>query len=109
LVGAGRALELCISGNMIDAQEAYRIGLVNKVYPLEELLPKTKEFCKTVMAKGPRAVAFVLHAVNRGMEMSLYDALRLEAHLFGLVCTTEDMKEGTSAFIEKREAKFINK
>lgn len=109
LVGAGRALELCMSGNMIDAQEAYRIGLVNKVYPLEDLLPKAKEFCKTVLSKGPQAVSFVLHAVNRGMEMSLYDALRLEAHLFGLVCATEDMKEGTTAFIEKRQPNFTGK
>ncbi|TKJ40067.1 crotonase [candidate division LCP-89 bacterium B3_LCP] len=109
LVGAGRALELCISGNMINAQEAYRIGLVNQLYSPEELLPKTKEFCKTVMSKGPKAVSFVLHAVNRGMEMPLADALRLEAHLFGLVCATDDMKEGTAAFMEKREAKFTGK
>ncbi len=109
LVGAGRALELCMSADMIDVQEAYRIGLVNKVYPLVELLPKTKEFCRKVMSKGPQAVAHVLHAVNRGMEMSLYDALRLEAHLFGLICATEDMKEGTKAFIEKRKPNFTGK
>lgn len=109
LVGAGRALELCMSGDMVSADEAYRIGLVNKVYPLEELLPKTREFCKKVMSKGPRAVAHVLHAVNRGLEMSLYDALRLEAHLFGLACATQDMKEGTKAFLDKREPKFTGK
>lgn len=109
LVGAGRALELCMSGDMIDADEAYRIGLVNRVFPPEELLPKTREFCRKVMSKGPKAVAHVLHAVNRGMEMSLDDALRLEAHLFGLVCATKDMKEGTKAFIGKRPANFTGR
>ncbi len=109
LVGAGRALELCMTGDMIDAQEAYRIGLVNKVYPQAELLDKAREFCRKVMSKAPRAIEFVLHAVNRGMEMSLYDALRLEAHLFGLVCATDDMKEGTKAFLEKRKAQFKGK
>lgn len=109
LVGVGRALELCISGDMIGAQEAHRIGLVNKIYPQAELLTKAKEFCKKVMSKGPVAVSFVLHAANRGTEMSLYDALRLEAHLFGLVCATQDMKEGTKAFIEKRPAQFKGK
>lgn len=109
LVGLGRALELCMSGDMIDAQEAYRIGLVNKIYPQSELLPKAKEFSKKVLSKGPKAVSFVLHAVNRGSEMSLYDALWLEAHLFGLVCATQDMKEGTKASIEKRPARFKGK
>lgn len=109
LVGAGRALELCMSGDAIDANEAYRIGLVNKIYPAADLLPKSREFCQRLMAKGPRAVAYVLHAVNRGMEMSLSDALRLEAHLFGLVCATQDMKEGTKAFIEKRKPNFTGK
>jgi enoyl-CoA hydratase len=109
LVGAGRAIELCISGNPIKADEAYRIGLVNKVYPAAELLDKSKEFCQGVMSKGAKAVSYVLHAVNRGMEMSIYDGLRLEAHLFGLVCATEDMKEGTKAFVEKRPPKFTGK
>jgi enoyl-CoA hydratase len=109
LVGAGRALELSMSADMIGAEEAYRIGLVNKVYPQAELVDKAKEYCKKVMSKGPKAISAVLHAVNRGIEMSLGDALRLEAHLFGLVCATEDMKEGTKAFIEKRPAKFTGK
>lgn len=109
LVGRGRALELCMSADMIDAQEAYRIGLVNKIYPFADLLPKTKEYLKKVLSKGPVAVAYVLHAVNRGIEMELPDALRLEAHLFGLVCATEDMKEGTGAFMNKRPAQFRGK
>ncbi len=106
LVGPGIALELCLSGDMIGAEEAHRIGLVNKVFPAAELLPKSKEFCKKVMSKGPIAVSCVLNAVNRGFEMNLSDALRLEAHLFALSCTTEDMREGTQAFLEKRPAQF---
>ncbi len=109
LVGAGRALEMCMGADAINAEEAYRIGLVNKVYPLEELLPKSKEFCKKVMSKGPKAIAFVLHAVNHGLEMHLSDALRHEAHLFGIICATEDMREGTKAFVEKRPAQFKGK
>ncbi|RJP80056.1 MAG: crotonase [Candidatus Zixiibacteriota bacterium] len=109
LVGLGRALELCLTGDMVDAPEAYRLGLVNKVYPAAELIPKSKEFLKKVISKGPQAVAYVLHACNRGVEMGLGDALRLEAHLFGLVCATEDMKEGTQAFLEKRPAQFKGK
>jgi enoyl-CoA hydratase len=109
LVGAGRALEMCMGADAINAEEAYRIGLVNKVYTLEELLPKSKEFCRKIMTKGPKAIAFVLHAINRGMEMSLYDGLRHEAHLFGIICATEDMREGTKAFVEKRPAQFKGK
>lgn len=109
LVGAGRALELCISADMIDAAEAHRIGLVNKIYPLAELLPKAKEFCKKVMSKGPMAVAFVIHAINHGLDMPLPDALRHEAHLFALASATEDMIEGTKAFIEKHPAQFKGK
>jgi enoyl-CoA hydratase len=109
LVGTGRALELCMSADLIDAQEAYRIGLVNKVYSLAELLPKTREYLKKVMSKGPVAVTYVLHAVNRGIEMTLGDGLRHEAHLFGLICGTEDMKEGTKAFVEKKPAQFKGK
>ncbi|MBU0517396.1 enoyl-CoA hydratase/isomerase family protein [bacterium] len=109
LVGAGRALELCLTGDVIKAEEAHRIGLVNKVYPQAELLDKAKEFCQKVMSKGPKATEFVLYCVNRGMEMNLYDALRLEAQHFGIVCATEDMQEGTNAFLEKRPAKFSGK
>ncbi|MFH1861433.1 MAG: enoyl-CoA hydratase-related protein [bacterium] len=109
LVGAGRALELCLSADTIDAQEAHRIGLVNKIFPQAELLEKSKEFCRKVISKGPVAVAHVLHAINHGLEMPLSDALRHEAHLFGLACATEDMKEGTKAFMEKRKAEFRGK
>jgi len=109
LVGTGRALELCLSGDMVDANEAYRIGLANKVYPLTDLLPKAKEFCKKVISKGPLATSYVLTAINNGMEIPLPDALREEAALFGLVCGTLDMKEGTQAFLEKRPANFSGK
>ncbi|MCX6640867.1 MAG: enoyl-CoA hydratase-related protein [bacterium] len=109
LAGAGRALELCLSGDMIDATEAYRIGLANKVFPLADLISKAKEFCRKVISKGPVATTYVLGAINRGVEMPLPDGLREEAALFGLVCATGDMKEGTLAFQEKRQAKFTGK
>jgi len=109
LVGAGRALELCLSADMINADEAYRIGLVNKVFPQAELMDKAKEFCKKVMSKGPKATEFILYCVNRGMEMNLYDALRFEANHFGILCATDDMLEGTKAFMEKRQANFSGK
>ncbi|MFQ5676089.1 MAG: enoyl-CoA hydratase-related protein [bacterium] len=109
LVGKGRALELVLTGKMIDAQEAYRLGLVNKVTTGEELLPAAEEILKTIMAKGPVAVKLALEAVNHGLELTLDEAIQLEANLFGLCFSTEDMKEGTRAFIEKRKADFKGK
>lgn len=109
LVGKGRALELVLTGNMIDAQEAYRIGLVNKVAPPKELLLTAEEILKTVMRKGPVAVKLALEAVGHGLELTLDEGVQLEANLFGLCFSTEDMKEGTQAFIEKRKAKFKGK
>lgn len=106
LVGKGRALEMILSGSMIDAQEAHRIGLVNKVIEPEELLNQTKELAKKMTQNGPLALAMALESVERGYEMSLSESLNLEADLFGMCCTTEDMREGTGAFLEKRKANF---
>ncbi len=109
LVGKGRAIELVLTGNMIDAQEAYRIGLVNKVVSLEELIAAAQKMLTTIMSKGPVAVRLGLEAVNHGLELTLNEGVQLEANLFGLCFSTEDMKEGTQAFIEKRKADFKGK
>ncbi len=109
LIGKGRAIELLISGKMIDAEEAYRIGLVNKVVEPAELIPVCEDFLQTVFQKGPIAVKLTLEAVTQGLEMSLEQGIDLEANLFGLAFSTEDMKEGTRAFIEKRQARFTGK
>jgi len=109
LVGKGRALELILSGEMIDAQESYRIGLVNKIYPKDKLMEESEKFCRRIMAKGPLAIRYALESVTRGMEQSLTEGLNLEANLFGLLCATDDMKEGLAAFLEKRPPKFQGK
>lgn len=106
LVGKGRALELVLTGDMIDAQEAYRIGLVNKVYPLAELLAETKKVAKKILGKGPLAVRLGKEAVCNGVEMDLDRACAYEADLFGFCFATADQKEGMQAFLEKRPAKF---
>jgi len=109
LVGKGRALQLLLTGDMIDAQEAYRIGLANAVVPAAELLQTAERMLRTMLAQGPRALALTVDAVHRGLDMSLDDGLALEAAAFGLLASTQDMKEGTSAFLEKRPAKFTGK
>lgn len=106
LVGKGRALEMVLTGNMVSAEEAYRIGLVNKVAPLSELMGETKKLAEVIMSKGPIAVRLAMVAINQGLQMSLQQGLQMEASLFGLTCATEDMKEGTSAFLEKRKPAF---
>jgi len=106
LLGRGRALELILSGEMIDAKEAHRIGLVNRIVPEGEAESAAEALARTIISRGPVAVRLAIEAVNRGLEMSLPEGLLLEAALFGLVATTEDFKEGTSAFIEKRKARF---
>jgi enoyl-CoA hydratase len=106
LVGKGRALELLLTGEMVDAQEALRIGLVNRVVPKERLIEEAEAVLRKMIANGPLSLRFTLEAVNAGLEMQLPDGQNLEATLFGLICTTDDMREGTRAFLEKRPAKF---
>ncbi|HEU5050687.1 MAG TPA: enoyl-CoA hydratase-related protein [Gemmatimonadales bacterium] len=106
LVGRGRALELLLTGGMIDAQEAYRIGLVNRVVPAEQLIPESEALLRAILENGPLAVRACLESVTAGADMSLDDALAFEANLFGVLSGTEDMREGTTAFLEKRKAGF---
>lgn len=106
LVGKGRALQLLLSGEMIDAQEAYRIGLVNKVVPADKLLAEAEQLLRGILAQGPIAVRLTLEAVERGLEMTLDEASNLEANLFGLLASSRDMKEGLNAFLEKRPPEF---
>ncbi len=106
LVGKGRALQLILSGGMIDAQEAHRIGLVNEVVPAGDLLTRAEAILKQIFANAPIAVKFSLEAVNRGLDTNLTDGLSLEASLFGLCAGTDDKAEGTSAFLAKRAPQF---
>lgn len=106
LVGRGIAKEMISTGDMIDAQEAYRIGLVNKVYSPEELLPKAIEMASKIASRGPVAVSLSKAAVNDGMNMDTESAYKYEADIFGLCFATEDQKEGMTAFVEKRKAEF---
>jgi enoyl-CoA hydratase len=109
LVGKGRALELLLTGDAIPADEAFRIGLVNKVVEPAELLPACRETLKKILGKAPIAVRYVLDAVNAGLDMPFAAAEDHEATLFGLCASTEDMKEGVAAFLEKRPAKFAGR
>jgi len=106
LVGKGRALQIILSGAMITAQEAYRIGLVNEVVPATDLIPRAEAILKQIFANAPVAIRFSLEAVNRGLETSQAEGMALEASLFGLCAGTEDKDEGTQAFLQKRPAKF---
>jgi enoyl-CoA hydratase len=109
LVGKGRAIELLVTGNMIDGAEAYRLGLANKVVPPDQLIKACEEILEIVAKKAPIAVKLTLEAVTHGMEMTLEEGVQLESNLFGMCFSTEDMKEGTRAFIEKRPANFQGK
>lgn len=106
LCGKGVAHELCLTGEMISAEEAQRIGLVNHVYEPAELLPTAEAMAKKIIANAPLAVKYAMEAVERGVEMPQEEGLFLEATLFGLSCATEDMREGTKAFLEKRPGQF---
>jgi enoyl-CoA hydratase len=106
IVGKGRALHLLLTAEMIDAQEALRIGLVTKVVPADQLMAEAVKLMRGIVANGPVAVALTIEAVHQGLEMTLAEGLQLEANAFGLVASTQDMKEGLTAFLEKRPAKF---
>jgi len=106
LVGPGRALELILTGEPIDAREAHRIGLVNRVVPAAELPSAAEAMARTLLSRGPLALRYALQAVHEGLQMTLSEGLAMEAALFGLTCATEDMREGTRAFVEKRKANF---
>jgi enoyl-CoA hydratase/carnithine racemase len=106
LVGKGRALQLILSGEMIDVQEAYRIGLVNEIVPAPNLIARAEAILKKIGANAPIAVKLSLEAVNKGLETGQEEGLLLEAAYFGLCAATEDKKEGTSAFLEKRSPQF---
>src|SRR5271170_1984249 len=103
LVGKGRALQLILSGEMISAQEAYRIGLVNEVVPAADLITRAEVILKKIVSNAPIAVRFALEAANKGVETSQAEGLLLEASYFGLCAATEDKKEGTTSFLEKRK------
>jgi enoyl-CoA hydratase len=106
LVGKGRALQLLMTGEMIDAAEAFRIGLVNRVVPAGELIKTATDMLGQMLANAPLALASCIEMANRGYDLSLGDALHMEATTFGLLAATADMREGTKAFLEKRPPKF---
>jgi enoyl-CoA hydratase len=106
LVGQGRALELMLSGGRVKADEAYRLGLVNRVVPQVELLAEAEKLAQAILKNGPLAVAAVLEAVHRGLQLPIDDGLRLESGLFGILAASHDMHEGLRAFLEKRPARF---
>jgi enoyl-CoA hydratase len=109
LVGQGQALQLLLTGETIDAAEAYRIGLVNRVVAPDQLILAATEMMKQILANGPLAVAACIQAVTLGLDMPLEGGLALEANLFALLMATSDMREGTKAFLEKRPAEFAGK
>ena len=109
LVGKGLAMQHVLTGEPISAQEAYRIGLVNEVVAAAELMPRAEAIAHKIIANAPLAVQYAMEAVNKGLDMTLAEGLYLEAVLFAVSCSTEDKKEGTTAFLEKRPAQFKGK
>ncbi len=109
LVGRGKAKQMIFTGDMIDAHEAHRIGLVDEVYPAEELLNKAMEMARMILAKSPVAVSTAKECINRGLDVSLSAGLDLEKSSFGTIYGTEDSAEGMKAFLEKRKADFKGK
>jgi len=106
LIGEGRAKELIYSANNINAEEAYRVGLVNHVYPSESLIDEAKKLAKKISSKAPLAVRLSKNQITRGMQADIDTAMLIEADMFGLCFATEDQREGMTAFIEKRKADF---
>jgi enoyl-CoA hydratase len=106
LVGKGKALEMTLTAEPIDAQEAFRTGLVNKVVPHDELLQEVEELAGRIIARAPIALRYAKEAVNKGLDLTLEQGLRLEADLYFLIQTTDDRMEGIRAFLEKRSPQF---
>jgi enoyl-CoA hydratase len=106
LVGRGMSMYLCLTGELIDAQEALRIGLVQKVVPLADLMTEARRIANLIGTKAPLAIAACKRAINNGAHLSMDDALEVEALEFGLLVNTEDIKEGTGAFLEKRKPEW---
>lgn len=106
LVGKGRALQLILSGEIISSHEAYRIGLVNEIIPNADLIARAEAILKQIDSNAPQSVKFSLEAVNKGLDTTLAEGLLMEASLFGICCSTEDKKEGTTAFLAKRAPVF---
>src|SRR5215510_8638891 len=106
LVGTGLAMQMLLTGEMISAQEAHRIGLVNEVLPGDKLVSRAEEIATKIITNAPLAIQYCMEAVNQGINMTLPEGLFLEATLFGICCASEDKKEGTTAFLEKRAANF---
>lgn len=106
LVGKGRALEIMLTGRNVSAEEAVRIGLVTEICPAEELTSKVEKLVSKILLNGPLAVAHCIEAVNRGFDLTLAEGCGIEAALFGIGASSEEMREGTTAFLEKRAARF---
>ncbi len=109
IVGKGLAMQLLVTGDLIPAEEAYRIGLVNEIVPAGELMARAEAIANKIIANAPVAVQFVMEAVNKGLEVTTQEGSFIEAALYGVVCSTEDKVEGTRAFLEKRPAQFKGK
>ena len=109
LVGKGRAMEMILTGAPVSAEEAHRIGLVNRVVPAADLLREAKKLAAQLASSAPIAMRYIINAINKGVEMPFAEACQHEAALFGLVASTDDMREGTKAFLEKRKASFTGR
>jgi len=109
LVGEGRAKELTFTADNINAEEAYRIGLVNHVYPVAELMEQAKKMAKRIAAKAPLAVGYAKFAIGKGLQVDIDTAMSIESDMFGMCCATEDKNEGLGAFVEKRKPQFKNR
>jgi enoyl-CoA hydratase len=109
LVGAGRAKEMILTGRMVDAQEALRIGLVDQVVPKEGLLEEARKMAMRILPHGPLAIQAAKKAINSGLNLPLCEGLKWEAKYFGYLCGTEDKNEGATAFFQKRKASFKGK
>lgn len=109
LIGEGRAKELTYTTDVVNAQEAFRIGLVNHVYPLDQLMGEAKKLAGKIAAKAPLAVGYAKHAINKGLQVDIDTAMGIESDMFGMCCATIDKSEGMGAFVEKRKAQFMGK